>query len=171
MARDGALPAGRALSRVSPTARTPMMPALVSGLIALAILLGNINKPQIFTVVTGVAIVLIYVAYLLVTVPLLRKRLNGWPDRGSEQPGLFSLGRWGVAVNVFAVAYGAFMAINIVWPRNEVYGAGNYMWGGLIFVGIVIVVGLLYYGLVERHRAPTYQEPLKEAFPLELGAP
>ena len=51
--------AGRALSRVSPTARTPTVPAIVSAVIALAILLVNINKPQIFTVVTGVAIVLI----------------------------------------------------------------------------------------------------------------
>jgi urea carboxylase system permease len=171
MARDGALPLGDVLSHVSPKARTPMLPAIVSGVIAFAILFGNINQPQIFTVVTGVAIVLIYIAYLLVTVPLLRKRLNGWPDRASEQPGLFSLGRWGLAVNIFAVAYGALMAINIGWPRNEVYGAGNYMWGGLIFVGIVIGVGLIYYFFYERHREPTFQEPIKEAFPLELGAP
>jgi urea carboxylase system permease len=171
MARDGALPAGRVLSHVSPTARTPTIPAIVSAVIAMGILLVNIDTPEIFTVVTGVAIVLIYIAYLLVTVPLLRKRLNGWPDRGSEPPGLFSLGSWGLAINIVAVAYGALMAINIGWPRNEVYGAGNYMWGGLIFVGIVIGIGLLYYFFYERHRAPTFQEPLKEAFPLELGAP
>ena len=44
------------------------------------------------------------------------------------------MGGAGTAVNTLAVAYGAFMAINIGWPRNEIYGAGNYMWGGLIFI-------------------------------------
>src|SRR5262249_47088566 len=123
------------LARVSPTSRTPALPAIVAGAIAFLILLVNINQPAIFTVVTGVAIVLIYIAYLLVTVPLLLKRRAGWPDSSGEPAGLFSLGSWGLPINIFAVIYGAAMAINIGWPRNEVYGTGNYMWGGLIFVG------------------------------------
>ena len=67
----------------------------------------------------------------------------GWP--GARRPkGLFSLGRRGPAVNAFAVVYGALMAINIGWPRTEIYGAGNYLWGGLIFVAGAIVGGLWF---------------------------
>ena len=54
-------------------------------------------------------------------------------------------------MNALAVAYGALMAINIGWPRNEIYGAGNYMWGGIIFIAAVIVIGAIYYAAVGRH--------------------
>jgi amino acid transporter len=155
---------------VSQTSRTPIVPSILVGLLALIILLVNIRQEKIFTVITGVAIVMIYVAYLCVTVPLLRKRLAGWPAQ-ENQAGLFTLGGWGVAINVAAVAYGALMAINIGWPRNEIYGAGNYMWGGLLFVAVAIAVGAVYYlttgqhsmGVLDEHaaavEAPLGQSP------------
>ena len=57
-----------------------------------------------------------------------------------------------MAVNVLAVAYGALMAINIGWPRNEIYGAGNYMWGGIIFIGGVIAIGGIWFAAVGQGR-------------------
>ena len=115
--------------------------------LAVIILLVNINQPKIFTVITGIAIVMIYLAYLCVTVPLLRRRTRGLGGPGQAE-GLFSMGGAGTTVNALAVAYGAFMAINIGWPRNEIYGAGNYMWGGLIFIVGVIAIGGIYFAAV-----------------------
>src|SRR3978361_2542998 len=75
-------------------------------------------SPQIYTVVTSIAIIMIYTAYLLVTIPLLIKRIRGqWEPR----EGAFSLGRWGIPVNILAVLWGGFLTINLAWPRNEVY--------------------------------------------------
>src|SRR3954451_10231188 len=108
MARDNALPGGRALARVSRTSRTPIVPSILVGLIALLILVVNIRQEKIFTVITGVAIVMIYVAYLCVTVPLLLRRRAGWPA-AEQRTALFTLGRAGLAVNAFAILYGAFM--------------------------------------------------------------
>ena len=65
-----------------------------------------------------------YLAYLGVTVPMLVKRLRGeWPkpDHGPY----FSLGRWGLPVNIAAVAYGTLVAINIAWPRNAIYNCAR----------------------------------------------
>jgi hypothetical protein len=54
--------------------------------------------------------------------------------------------------------------LNLIWPRNEIYGAGNYKYGGLIAVGVVLGIGLVYfYGVqqskpiqvVEEHRVVT----------------
>jgi urea carboxylase system permease len=152
MARDHALPLGDGLSHVSEHRHAPAAPALVSGAVAILILLVNIKNNSIFLVVTSVSIILVYVAYLMVTAPTFMRRRAGWPEDGGRT-GLFTMGKpWGMVVNGFAICYGMFMAINLIWPRHEVYGAGNYEWGGILAVGAVLVVGLLYYFLVQQHK-------------------
>ena len=79
MARDNALPFGERLARVNPDTQTPITPAVVIGVIAALILVVNIGQPKIFTVLTSIAVIMIYLAYLMVTVPLLMKRLLGLP--------------------------------------------------------------------------------------------
>src|SRR4051812_34241130 len=74
MARDNNLPAGEQLARVDPKHKTPVIPAVVIGVLALVILIVNIRQPQIFTVITSIGIIMIYIAYLLVTVPMLLAR-------------------------------------------------------------------------------------------------
>ncbi len=153
MARDRALPFGDALSHVSEVRHSPVLPAIVSGVVAIGLLILNSGNPQVFLVITSVAIVIVYIAYLLVTTPLLRSRLrHGWPaDQGRQ--GWFFLGRTrGRVVNTIAVLYGVFMATNLLWPREEVYGAGGLAWGGVVFVALVVGFGLGYYRLHQHGR-------------------
>ena len=77
----------------------PVVPALASGAIALIILAFNIVNPSAFTIIISLGIILMYLAYLGVTIPLLRKRLAGWPGNLPDaKEGLFSLGQWGKIV-------------------------------------------------------------------------
>lgn len=164
MARDNSLPFSGALSHVNPKSKTPVLPAIIVGLGAVVILVVNVGQPQIFTVVTSVAVVLIYAAYLMVTMPMLVRRLQGtWPGEGPGK-GYFSLGRWGLPVNIISILWGAAMAINIVWPREETYGA--LPWGGVYTVVAVTAVGLLFYwtrgrkemGIIAEHQASNAEE-------------
>jgi urea carboxylase system permease len=152
MARDNNLPA-------------PVVPAVVIGVVAVVILVININQPQIFSVITSIAIIMIYLAYLMVTTPMLIKRL-----RGDWQPveGNFSLGRFGLPVNIIAVVWGTAMAINLAWPRAEVYNATGpqhwYLrWGAFLFIGIVALGGFAYYWFVQRHKTGVLDEHRFEA--------
>ncbi|MFB9376876.1 APC family permease [Kineococcus gynurae] len=160
MARDNNLPAGEALSRISPKFKTPVLPAIVVGVLAVVILVVNVGQPQIFLVLTSLAVGMIYLAYLLVTVPLLVARLRGrWPvpmADGSKAP--FTLGRWGLPVNILAVLWGVAMMANLLWPRAEVYNPTEpFHWylqyGALLFIAISVGGGLLYYRLRLRHRS------------------
>ena len=149
MARDNNLPFARQLSTVNPKSKTPILPAIVIGVLALLILVVNVGQPQIFTVVTSVAVVFIYAAYLMVTIPMLVKRLQGvWPGEGPGR-GYFSLGRWGLPVNIIAVVWGSLMALNMVWPREEIFGA--YPWGGVISISLIGTGGFVYYWFRLRH--------------------
>jgi amino acid transporter len=157
MARDNALPGGSKLAHVNKKTGTPVLPAIVIGLIAVALLLVNINSSQIFSAVTSLAIILIYVAYLLVTVPMLVKRLRGeWPRKDAPS-GRFSLGRWGLPVNVLAVLWGVAMTVNLAWPRTEIYNATPpyhwYLrWSSVLFVAVFAAGGFAYYWFVQRHK-------------------
>ncbi|WNO70880.1 APC family permease [Streptomyces sp. AM8-1-1] len=154
MARDNNLPAGTHLAKVSPRFKTPVVPAVVIGVVGVLILVINVNQPQIFSVITSIAIIMIYVAYLLVTTPMLIKRLRG---KWTPAEGKFSLGKFGLPINVLAVLWGLAMSINLAWPRAEVYNATGpqhwYLrWGAFVFVGIVGLGGFAYYWFVQRHR-------------------
>jgi amino acid transporter len=158
MARDNNLPAGEHLAKVDPKHKTPIIPAVITGALAVLILVVNIRQPQIFTVLTSIAIIMIYIAYLLVTTPMLVRRLRGqWPPPGDPAKGYFSLGTWGLPINVIAVCWGIFMAINLAWPRKDVYNATEpFHWylqyGAVLFIGVVFFGGLAYYWFVQRHK-------------------
>jgi amino acid transporter len=177
MARDNNLPAGTHLARIHPVTKTPIVPAVLIGVLAIIILVVNIDQPQIFTVITSIGIVMIYIAYLLVTVPMLRARLNGtWQI---DNPGHFSMGRWGIIVNALAVLWGIGMALNLIWPRKEVYNAVEpfhwyLQWAAVLFIGIVFFGGLAYYLLVQRHKTgvlPEHALGVAPAAPITGGPP
>jgi hypothetical protein len=95
---------------------------------------------------------LLYIAYLMVTVPQLFSRLRGGLScDGLDENGraLFSLGRWGVPVNAVAVLYGILMVVNLAWPRSEVYdpaGQGWYLqYSAEIVLALVLTSGVFTF--------------------------
>lgn len=153
MARDNALPFGERLATVNPKTQTPIVPAVTIGVISVIILVINIEQPKIFTVLTSIAIIMIYLAYLMVTGPLLKKRLQGqWPPKDLAEGRYFTMGRWGLPVNIVAVVWGVGMALNLAWPRAAVYGEPWYnTWGAFVYIGVILGAGLLWYAVKGRH--------------------
>ncbi|MFF4806048.1 amino acid permease [Streptomyces sp. NPDC001351] len=155
MARDDRLPFSRVIAQVSPHSRTPLVPALLTCLLTIALLVVNLGNRHLFYTLTSAGIVLFYVPYLLVTGPMLVCRLRGtWP-RADHGP-YFSLGRWGLSVNLFAVLYGTAMTVNMAWPRAAVYPGDHwyYRWGALFFPAVITAVGGALY-LVRRRPCRT----------------
>jgi amino acid transporter len=156
MARDGRLPFGPQVARVSGRGKVPIVPALVIGFLAILILAINITNQSAFVALTSVAIIMFYIPYVCVTAPMLLRRMRGtWPkpDHGPY----FSLGRWGFAVNLYAVVYQVFVAFNIAFPRRDVYNAFGahhwyFQWAAYVFVGGTFIVGCLYYFLVQKRK-------------------
>ncbi|HTJ69596.1 MAG TPA: amino acid permease [Actinospica sp.] len=154
MARDKRLPFSASLAKVSERSRTPILPALLTGALTIVLLLVNIGNQRVFYILTSVAIILFYIPYLMVTAPVLLRRLRGhWPR--ADHGGYFNLGRWGLLVNAFAVLYGVAMIINLAWPRAAVYGSDHwyYQWGAIVFTAVIALVGAAYYALRQHGRA------------------
>ena len=107
MGRDGRLPFGKVWGAVNPTFRTPLWAGI--GVAALSILPFFYNQ-AIAVLVTG-ATGLIYLSYFMNNLASLDARLKGWPREKTP----FSLGGWGMPINVLALVYGGLMIINFLW--------------------------------------------------------
>jgi amino acid transporter len=174
MGRDKVLPFSDRLAKVSTRTGTPLLSTLVAGVGAAALLVVNIGNPALFLGLSSVCIMLMYVAYLMVTLPMLVQRLRGQWDTGpldeTGRPG-FSLGRrGGLVVNAVAVLYGIAMAVNLGWPRAEVFDPTGGHWYlqflGPIALGVTLVSGLLAYA-VRRH---DYHQAIRAQAPVTAHA-
>jgi urea carboxylase system permease len=153
MARDGRLPFSARLAHVSDRWKTPVFATVFTSVGAMALLLLNYGNPRIFSTIGAVAIFLFYICYLLVIGPMLAARLRGeWPP-SSDDPG-FSLGKWGLPVNLIAFVGALAVAVDVAWPRVEVYGEDHWylQYGAFTFTALVVGVGIFYWVFVQRHR-------------------
>jgi urea carboxylase system permease len=171
MARDGRLPFGTHIARVSGRARVPIVPALFVGFMSLVLLAVNLANQSAFATLTSVAIIMFYLPYLAVTGSMLRRRIRGeWPR--PEHGPYFNLGRWGLLVNAFAVIYGSVIAFQIAWPRAAVYGSKWYFrFGAYEFIGASFIVGALYYFLVQTKKPAEVLAEHRAEVPSLPGAP
>ncbi|MFI6854214.1 amino acid permease [Streptomyces sp. NPDC050416] len=159
MARESALPFHRHLGKVSARTGTPITTSVVVGVGAAIALVVNLRQSAIFTALASLCIAMLYLAYLGVTLPQLvaRIRHRGLPA-GVDETGrpLFSLGRWGLAVNTLAVLYQVGMTVNLIWPRPEIYdltdGTWWLRWSALLFIGLSLAVGAAYFLARRLHR-------------------
>ncbi len=154
MGRDGCLPYSKSLSEVSPKTQTPVLATLLCGVAAIIILGVNLQFPKVFELVTSIAILWANLAYWIVVALQLKNRIIS-ARHGKDPDAKFSLGKWGLPVNILALIWSSFMVINVSWPRAATYGTEWYhlyaAWmytAGLLLVGVFIY----YYKLFKRKR-------------------
>ncbi len=169
MARDHRLPLSRHLAKVHPTLRTPIWSCIAVAIIAAIPMLKYAGAG----IVAIAATAMIYLSYFLGNLAIMWARTRGWPKVDSP----FKLGRWGIIVNVLALAWGGGMLINFAWPRaasnpepNQTAGALSLgvdwlnkipiLYTVLLFVAII---GAIYYFAVAR------RNPMAVVVPPETG--
>jgi len=174
MARDDQLPGSKALAKVNTRLHTPIASCVVIGLVTG---LAFVQYAGVFILAIG-ATAMIYLSYLIGSLALMRARLGGWPKVKAP----FSLGRWGIPLTALALAWGGGMLVNFAWPRiqsnptpNQAVDAKghltlNFGWHWLdrqpvlwtTFI-VIVLVGALYFLLVQRRKPSHIQAPEGEA--------
>src|SRR6185295_11945754 len=111
MGRDGCMPFSKSLSRVSSKTHTPVLATLLCGLGAIIILATNLQFPKVFELVTSIAILWANLAYWIVVAVQLKNRISSRNGVGTQAR--FTLGKWGLPVNILALIWSSFMVINV----------------------------------------------------------
>jgi len=173
MSRDDRLPASGVLSKVHSQLHTPIGACIAIGVLAFIPMIQFAGAGIVAIAATG----MIYLSYIIGNLALMRARLRGWPTK----PAPFSLGRWGIPLNVLALAWGIGMLVNFAWPRaqsnptpKETGLALNFHWNWLngrpVFwtvLAVVAAVGAVYFMLVQRYKPAHLQAPEGEVFATE----
>ncbi len=173
MGRDRRLPFGGTWAHVNQTFKTPTNAAVAVGVLAAIpiILTGPLGAATLAIAATG----MIYISYFLCNLGVFVARTKGWPTKDAW----FKLGSWGTIINLLALVYGGFMIVNIgLWVSPAFGDFGTDLralsnpfintflsWGGNVLdalpaipvfetlIGLVLVVGGLYYAVAQRGRA------------------
>jgi amino acid transporter len=156
MGRDGCLPYSKPLSRVSAKTQTPVLATLLCGFGAIAVLGMNLQFPKVFELITSIAILWANLAYWIVVALQLKNRLTS-PRTDTDGQAVFSLGKWGLPVNILALIWSSFMVINVSWPRTSTYGSEWYhQYSAWIYTAILVCIGLAiyYYKSVKKGELP-----------------
>jgi urea carboxylase system permease len=153
MGRDGCLPYSNSLSRVSSKTHVPVLATLLCGLGALIILVVNLQFPKVFELVTSIAILWANLAYWIVVALQLKNRITS-ARKGVDSDAKFSLGKWGLPVNILALVWSSFMVINVSWPRTATYGFEWYnQYAAWIYTAGLICIGVFIYFLKNKRKS------------------
>ena len=165
--QPGKLPVSRVLSAVHPVLHTPIGACIAIGVLAGLPLIYYAGAGTIAIGATG----MIYLSYILGNVAILLARLKGWPREKAP----FSLGQWGLVVNILGLVWGVAMEINFLWPRNASVGGQNPPLSALpnitigspvgnipVFeftLGLILLVGVIYWAIAQRKAPDTTVAP------------
>lgn len=157
--RDRMIAGSRWLTRFSPKRHVPPYALAVTAVVPALVIVGSTVSESALTRIVSFAALGIYVGFQMIVLAALRARLKGWRPAGK-----FSLGRWGLPVNVAALVYGVLAAINMAWPRTpDAAWYDNY----LVILSAVLVVGVGLVYLFTARPDSNSDAPAGDAIPRE----
>jgi choline transport protein len=138
-ARDGGLPASRFLSQVSPGWNIPLPAVTVTLLISALISLINIGSSVALNAITSLGAVATLLSYFLTIACVVYRRTTGaLPARR------WSLGRFGMAINIAALLFLTPLIFFISWPLTTPVTAVTMNWSSTMLGGTFIIATVYY---------------------------
>jgi amino acid transporter len=143
--RDGMIIGSSQLVKIASHAHVPWVALLVAGAVPAAIIGVSPFLADAIATIINFATAGIYMAFQMVVAAALYARFRGWQPGGQ-----FSLGPWGLPVNIIALIYGLGALTDIVWPRTpDQPWYLNY--GMLVTIVCIGAAGLLYMVIARSH--------------------
>jgi amino acid transporter len=159
--RDGALPGSAIWHKINPRTRTPTNAIWLAAGGALILGLPYLWNSTAYAAVTSIAVIGLYVAYVL---PTLLRLLRG----ADFVPGPWHLGRWSRPIGIVAVAWVAFISVLFMLPTASPITVRTFNY---TVVAVVAVLGFatIYWVVSARHwfKGPKVQGSAEELAAIE----
>ena len=122
----------------------------------------NIGSSTALGAIISIGTAAIVISYIIPIILLIRKRLVNEPISF----GPWSLGRFGLAVNLYGVFFGIFISIFSLFPTIIPVNAENMNYAGPVLLGLTIIAGLDWF----IRGKSMFKGPLKEMIEEEMKA-
>lgn len=131
--RDDMIAGSALFKKFDPKRAVPPYALVLAGVVpALIVIFSKVSADAVLKIVSFAGFG-IYLGFQLVVFAALRARLKGWVPSGA-----YTLGAWGLPVNIAALVYGVCAMVNMAWPRTpDAAWYDNY----LVMLSAVVVVG------------------------------
>jgi amino acid permease (GABA permease) len=157
--RDGALPASHVWHRINPRTRTPTNAIWLAAGGAFVLGLPYLWNVTAYAAVTSIAVIGLYIAYVLPTFLRLRQG-------DAFQPGPWNLGRWSRPVGIIAVSWVAFITVLFMLPQVSPVTAATFNYTPLAVLVVLGFAGIWW--LVSARN--WFRGPKVQGSPEELAA-
>ncbi|KHL17073.1 amino acid transporter [Mumia flava] len=155
--RDDMIMGSSLLKKFSAKRHVPPYALIVAAVVPAVIVIGSKVSEDAITKIISFAALGIYLGFQMVVLAALRARLKGWVPSGK-----YTLGAWGLPVNIAALVYGVVAMINMAWPRTP-DAAWYDNWIVALSGLVVVAVGLIYMAVHPLHDRST--APYDDAIP------
>ncbi|KAI4936598.1 hypothetical protein J4E85_001929 [Alternaria conjuncta] len=140
-ARDKGLPFSNWIGHVDPKLEIPANAVTVTCLITVALSLINIGSDTAFNAIISLNVVALMITYMFSIGAVLYRRIR--------HPELlpncrWSLGKWGVPINIGGVLYSSHAFFWCFWPESTPVPLAYFNWAVVMFVGVAVLSGIDY---------------------------
>ncbi|KAK0620409.1 amino acid permease [Immersiella caudata] len=150
-ARDGGLPFSSFIATVKPGWNIPLNSVILTFIITALLSLINIGSVTAFHAIGSLALNAILGTYLISFSIMILRRF-----RGPLPPHRWSLGKYGLFVNIGAAAFLLIVWVFVFFPLTPTVTPETMNWSILMF-GCTMTFAVMYYVLVGKH---TYKSPV-----------
>ena len=140
-ARDNGLPFAKWIGKVHPTMHIPANAVAFTCILTCLLSLINIGSAVAFNAIISLQVAALMASYSVSISCVLYRRVFQ-PEL--LPPARWSLGRWGVPVNMFGICYVIFAFFWSLWPNGTPVDASTFNWSVVIFVGVMILTTVTY---------------------------
>lgn len=141
-ARDRGLPFSNWIGHVNPRKEIPANAVALTCLISALLSLINIGSVAAFNAIISLQVVALMFTYCISISCILYRRLY---HPKSLPMARWSLGRWGIAVNIAGLAYAAYAFFWCFWPNATPVDPKSFNWAVVMFLGVIMLSLGMYW--------------------------
>ncbi|PYH93788.1 amino acid transporter [Aspergillus ellipticus CBS 707.79] len=141
-ARDGGVPLARFFGHVNPNWNIPLNAVIVSLVLTILLSLINIGSAVALDALITLTVGALLNSYIITVSCVAWKRIRGEP----LPPHRWSLGRWGLWINLGALAFLIPEFVFVMFPLYSIVDPTTMNWSSLMY-GAMLIFSIIYYVL------------------------